>query len=192
MGRRFLSGAGDASLGLSRFAAAKSSTYDKRARVAKERALNAKKARAQHPATPLCLTSAAAALQVNAYRKLQQRLARLGDAGDAAPAAGGPGGAGGAGEEAEAPSVAPRAPKPKRFNALEATVARRTAAREAEVAAAAAAAAAQAGAEAGRAAAAAARRQAAAGMRKRNARGQPLMKYRVDGILQKLQREASR
>ena len=133
--------------------------------------------------------------QVNAYRKLQKRMgappatAPYEEEEDAeAPAA-----EGAASEPAEpAPRDKPRPASGKKgkFNALEALAQRRAAERAAAEQAEAAAAEEARRRQAQRDEAAAARRRTAEAMRKRNARGQPVMRYRVDAILAKLQAES--
>ncbi len=148
---------------------------------------------------PLLTRARIRTLQVNDYRKLQKRLGMQpgGAEGEAADAGGGAADEDAAAaetEDAAAPdepraAKQPRREKPARFNALEAAAAKQAAARAAAAGAAAAAAAQQQQREQQRAAAADARRRTADAMRKRNARGQPVMRYRVDAILAKLQAE---
>jgi hypothetical protein len=156
--------------------------------------------------------------QVNDYRKLQKRLGlQPGDAPSAAlpslprlePDAVDDDDDGAEAEEAREPppqqqqrrgadaGAEPRRAKQqqqgqqgKRYNALEALARKQASARDAAAAAAAAAEADARARAAGKAAAADARRRTAEAMRKRNARGQPVMRYRVDAILAKLQAEA--
>ena len=133
--------------------------------------------------------------QVNAYRKLQKRLGAPPPSlsydepeegavaeDEAAPA------------DAPQPPPAPRgAPGGKavkrKFNALEALAKRQAAERRAAEEEAAQAAAEAQQRQRQRDEAAHARRRTAEAMRKRNARGQPVMRYRVDAILAKLQAE---
>ena len=171
-------------LSLSSFARAKESTYDKRAVLAHQRVEKAKKLRR--------------------YRKLQERDGGAEPA-NAEPASnpyddvfqgdeeerlppppplpgqGGP--LASRRRVASAPTDGAARKRSRPFNSLEALAQKNAA--EREEAAAAAAAEAQAAAErrALQEGAQAARRAQGAAMRKRNARGQPLMKYRIDAIL---------
>jgi hypothetical protein len=83
----------------------------------------------------------------------------------------------------------PARKKGKKFNALEALAREKAREKKGAEEQAAAAAAAAAERRASIEAAAAARRAQGAAMRKRNARGQPVMRYRVDSILQKLEQQ---
>ena len=111
---------------------------------------------------------------MNAYRKLQKRMGALPATApyEEEEVAEAPAAEGAASEPAEpAPRDKPRPASGKKgkFNALEALAQRRAPRRDE---------------------AAAARRRTAEAMRKRNARGQPVMRYRVDAILAKLQAES--
>jgi len=98
-----------------------------------------------------------------------------------------------AGVAGDAEPPPPRAGKGKKagFNSLEVLARKKAAEREEAAAAAANAAVAAAARREAADAAAAARRAQGVAMRKRNARGQPLMRYRIDGILSKLQAESA-
>ena len=137
-----------------------------------------------------------AAAQVNAYRKLQKRMGAPPaptpydeeeeaqeqppeDAAAAEPA-----------EPARRDKQRPASGKKGKYNALEALAQRRAAERAAAEEAEAAAAEEARRRQTQRDEAAAARRRTAEAMRKRNARGQPVMRYRVDAILAKLTAEA--
>jgi len=135
---------------------------------------------------------------VNAYRKLQRRL---GAPPPEAPPLDALEADGCADDEREAAAAQPpparadagapaqrKAGKPK-FNALEAAAKRQAAERRAADDAAAAAQQAQLQRQRQREEAQHARRRTAEAMRKRNARGQPVMRHRVDAILAKLQAE---
>ena len=134
---------------------------------------------------------------MNAYRKLQKRMgappapAPYDEEATEAPAA----------EDAAAgePAAPARREKPRpavgkkgKFNALEALAQRRAAERAVAEEAEAAAAEEARRRQTQRDEAAASRRRTAEAMRKRNARGQPVMRYRVDAILAKLEAEAKR
>lgn len=188
---------GRGGLSLSAFAGAKISTFDKRG--VEERHYHA------------------AAKQRAALRKLRSKLgeqpvpAYLRDEAPPADGAAGAGAAGGAAEEAEEGRdegeegareggerrrrrAEPRAARPPKrgFNALEALAIKRAGERREAEAARATRVEEAAARSAAREAAAAARKAKAAGMRKRNARGQPLMRYRVESILETLQKEQQR
>ena len=133
---------------------------------------------------------------MNAYRKLQKRLGAPPapapyDEADAEPASGDADAEPAAEPGARAPPR-PSSGKKGKFNALEALAQRRAAERAAAEEAEAAAAEEARQRQRQRDEAAAARRRTAEAMRKRNARGQPVMRYRVDAILAKLQSEARR
>ena len=133
--------------------------------------------------------------QVNAYRKLQKRLgappSRVSyEEGEDAGAEAAEAQEAAAGEADAAPRTAPKGPKRAKFNALEALAKRQAAERRAADEAAAQAAAEAQQRQRQRDEAAHARRRTAEAMRKRNARGQPVMRYRVDAILAKLQAES--
>jgi rRNA processing len=94
----------------------------------------------------------------------------------------------GGGRGDAAPGVAASRQGRGKFNALELLAKRREEAQAAELQAEAEAAAAAAERDAAREAAVARRRAQSVAMRKKNARGQPVMKHRLEAILDKLQR----
>lgn len=94
----------------------------------------------------------------------------------------------GGGRRDAAPGVAASHQGRGKFNALELLAKRREEAEAAELQAEAEAAAAAAERDAAREAAVARRRAQSVAMRKKNARGQPVMKHRMEAILDKLQR----
>jgi flagellar biosynthesis/type III secretory pathway protein FliH len=89
-----------------------------------------------------------------------------------------------------APLAQPAKRQRKKFNALQVLAQQKAAEREQALRAAAEAQALAAQRRAQQQAAQQARKAASEGMRKRNSKGQPIMKYRVDNILAKLQHEA--